>query len=213
MTPEEPTRQKMRIAVVGATSRTGLHLLAEAARRGHEVAAATRRPGALPADTPARTVTGDGRDPRVVTEVIAGADAVIAIVNGGDRADPHRAEHVLRTVTAAMAAEGVRRLVVTSAYPIVGERPRLAIWLLNRLLATSYADVRAMEALVRATDLDWTIARLNRLTDKPPTGRVTCSGDLLDSPRPMSRADSAAALLDLAESRERGRTAVNLCGA
>ncbi|WP_049561586.1 NAD(P)-dependent oxidoreductase [Nonomuraea sp. SBT364] len=204
----------MRIAVVGATSRTGAHLLAEAARRGHEITASTRRPGALPAGVPVRrTVTGDGRDPRVAGEVIDGADAVIAIVNGGDRADPHRAEEVLRAVTTAMAAGGVRRLVVTSAYPIVGDRPRVAIWLLNRLFATSYADVRAMEAQVRATGLDWTVARLNRLTDKPPAGRTVCTPDLLPRPRALTRADAAALLLDLAESRERSRAAVNCCGA
>ncbi|MER6946968.1 hypothetical protein ABT294_23320 [Nonomuraea sp. NPDC000554] len=33
---------------------------------------------------------------------------------------------------------------------MVGDRPRLLIWLLYRMLATSCAGVRAMEALVRA---------------------------------------------------------------
>ena len=35
----------MRIVVLGATSRTGLQLLAEARRRGHQIVAFTRRPG------------------------------------------------------------------------------------------------------------------------------------------------------------------------
>lgn len=172
----------MRIVVLGATSRTGLQLLAQARRRGHQIVAFTRRPEALP-DSPAlaAVIRGDGRDP----------SALIT----------------------AMPRAGVDRLVVVSAYPIAGDRPRLPIWVLRRVLATPYADVAQTEQIVTASDLDWAIARLNRLTSKPGTGAITTSTGLLDRARPHTRADTAAVLLDLAERPAPARTAVNLTGA
>ncbi|TDD06091.1 NAD(P)-dependent oxidoreductase [Nonomuraea diastatica] len=203
----------MRIVVLGATSRTGLCLLAEARRRGHHIVAFTRRPGTL-ADVPApaEVVHNDGRDLDTVRAALACADAVISLLPGGGRRDPHLAAESARILTTAMADAGVRRLVVVSAYPIVGVRPRVAIWILRRVLATPYADVSQMERIVSACDLDWTIARLNRLVDRPATGAITISTGLLAKPRPHSRADSAATLLDLAEDPETARSALNISG-
>ena len=111
-----------------------------------------------------------------------------------------------------MTDAGVHRLIVVSAYPIVGDRPRLPIWILRRILATPYADVSQMEQIVSTSDLDWTIARLNRLTDKPATGAITTSTGPLTKPRPHTRADTAATLLDLTENPTSARTAINISG-
>jgi uncharacterized protein YbjT (DUF2867 family) len=203
----------MRIVVLGSTSRTGLCLLTEAHRRDHQVVAFTRRPHALPADPPpAVTVHGDGRDLPALRTALTGADAVISLLPGGGRRDPHLATETARAVIAAMTDTGVKRLVVVSAYPIVGDRPRLPVWILRRLLATPYADASRMERLVSASDLNWTIARLNRLTDEPATGAVTTSTGLLPRPRPHTRADTAGLLLDLAENTTLPPAAVNVSG-
>lgn len=88
----------MRIVVLGATSRTGLQLLAQARQRGHEIVAFTRRPAALP-DSPAlaAVVRGDGREPSALTGALGGADAAISLLPGGGRADPHLASAAART--------------------------------------------------------------------------------------------------------------------
>jgi hypothetical protein len=70
-----------------------------------------------------------------------------------------------------------------------------------------------MEQIVTASDLDWAIARLNRLTSKPATGAIATSTRLLDGASPHTRADTAAVLLDLAERPAPARTAVNVTGA
>jgi uncharacterized protein YbjT (DUF2867 family) len=204
----------MRIVVLGATSRTGLLLLAEAQRRGHQIVAFTRRPEALP-DSPAlaAVVRGDGRDPGALAGALAGADAAISLLPGGGRAEPHLAATAARALSTAMARAGVGRLVVVSAYPVAGDRPRLPVWILRRVLAVPYADVAQMEQIITASGLDWTIARLNRLTSKPATGAITTSTGLLARPRPHSRADTAAVLLDLAERPAPARDAVNITGA
>jgi hypothetical protein len=147
-----------------------------------------------------------------VRRAVTGADAVIAVVSAGGRKGPFQTAEVARVIVDAMSAAGVRRLVTTSAYPIVAERPRILIALLRRVFAASYADHAEMERLVAASGLDWTVARLNRLLDRPAQGGVHVSTGLLDRPRSMTRADAAAALLDLAEADTYAGTAVNVRG-
>lgn len=203
----------MKLTVIGSTGRTGRHVVSDATRRGHEVTAFTRRPDALAGvERLAAVVHGDGRDPAVVARAVDGADAVIAIVAAPSRRGPHEAAAVARCVTAAMAGAGVSRLVVTSAYPVVGTRPRLPMTLLRVMLARPYADVRKMEAVVSASGLAWTVVRLNRLTDGAARDDVEVSRDLLDRPAGLTRADAGAFLLDAAESDAWARTAVNLAG-
>jgi uncharacterized protein YbjT (DUF2867 family) len=198
------------IVIFGATGRTGRLAVARAAGEGHHVVAFTR--GTKPPDGVSAVVTGDPRDPRAVRKALDGADAVISTLPGGNRRLPHLATEATSTIIAAMTGLGVRRLVVTSAYPIVADRPRLAMALLRRLLATPYADVAAMEGLVSHSDLDWTIVRLNRLTDGPATGDLTMSDALLARPRALSRADAAALLVRTALDPALSRTAVNVGG-
>jgi putative NADH-flavin reductase len=203
----------MKLTVVGATGRTARHVLAEGGRRGHQLTALTRRPQALEDPTTlAAVIVGDGRDPHTVRKAIDGADAVISTVPGAARNDPHRLADVTRVITQAMADLEVGRLVVTSAYPIIVDHPPLRMAILRRLLATPYADNAAMEQLVATSGLDWTIVRLNRLTNKPAAGTVHTSRGLLAKPRAITRADAAATLLDIVADPTLARTAINVAG-
>jgi putative NADH-flavin reductase len=206
----------MKLIVFGATGRTGRHVLAEGGRRGHQMTAFTRRPQGLDDHgdhaAPAAVVHGDARDPDAVRKAIDGADAVISTIAGAVRNDPHRLADTARVIAQAMADLGVRRLVVTSAYPIIVEDPPLAMAVLRRLLAASYADGAEMERIVAGSGLDWTIARLNRLTNKPATGRVHTSRGLPARPRAIARADVAALLLDIVDDLTLAGTAINVAG-
>jgi putative NADH-flavin reductase len=204
----------MRLTVFGSTGRIGRLVLAEGLRRGHEITAFTRRLQLL-TDTGrlAAIVTVDGRDPAAVTTAVTGADAVISIVAAGSRKGPHQTAEVTRMVADAMASAGVSRLVVTSPYPLVAEKPRLPLALLRRFLAAAYADQAEMERIVSTSDLEWTIARLNRLTDKPGRGRVEMSTGLLDKASAVTRADAATVVLDLVADHAYARAAVNVSGA
>ncbi|GIH45898.1 Putative NADH-flavin reductase [Microbispora rosea] len=201
----------MNITLIGSTGRTGRYVLAEALRRGHRVTAFTRNAAALEA-RPHAVVEGDGRDLEKMRTAVADADAVISIINGGDSRDPHRAAEATRTVMRAMTETGVERLIVTTPYPIVARRPFLLIWLLHRLLATQYADARDLEQAVTTGDLDWTIVRLTRLTDRPATGTAVIRRELLGTPRSLTRADVATTLLDIVQEGHLSRVAVNVQG-
>lgn len=203
----------MNLTVLGAAGRTGRHVAEQAVTRGHRVTGFTRRPAAL-ADCAglASLVHGDGRDPQAARKAVQGADAVIAVIGPASRNGPHQVAEAAGALIAAMRNEGVRRLVVTSAYPLVADRPRLLIALLRTILAAVYADAAAMERAVSDSGLDWTIARLNRLTSNPATGQARTSSGLFTRPTAITRADAARVLLDITEDQALARTAVNIAG-
>ena len=203
----------MKITVIGAAGRLGQRVVEEAARRDHQVTGLARHPERLARpDLLTGIAAGDGRDRDVVAGAVADADAVISTLPGGMRKDPHQAADVTRAVTTAMRDHGVHRLVITSVYPIVGTRPRTVMWLLRKVLATPYADIAEAEQITGASGLDWTIARLNRLTDKAPAGPPYASTGLLERPTGLSRADAATLLVDLAETRDHARQALTVRG-
>jgi putative NADH-flavin reductase len=203
----------MNITVIGAAGRLGQRVAEEASRRGHQVTGLARRPQRLAKpELLSRILAGDGRDRATVADAVAGADAVVITAAGGTGKDPHQAADVTRAVTAAMHDHDVHRLVITSAYPIVAARPRAVMWVLRKALATPYADTAEAERIATTSNLDWTIARLNRLTDHRPVGSPHVSADLLDRATGLSRADAATLLVDLAETRDHARQALNVRG-
>lgn len=203
----------MNITVIGSTGATGRHVLTQGIQRGHQITAFTRRPENLQGVSGLATITsGDGRDRNAVSKAVNGSDAVIAIIGASSRKGPHQTADVARNLITTMSEEGIARLIITSAYPVVADRPRLAVAVVTRIFADTYADARAMEQIVSTSDLQWTIARPTRLTNGRPRGRITIRRDLLDKAPAITRADLAAALLDIAEDLTLKQASVNLAG-
>ena len=193
----------MRIAVFGATGRTGQHVVRLARDRGHEVIAAAR--GATRSDWPSdvRAVAVDIRDAAAVTTALTGADAAVVAVGVGSSRGPTTVySDGVANVLHGLAATGARRLTVISAVP-AGPRDalsagqRLVSRILDRFFAATYTDMRSMEATLRTSTLGWTCLRAPRLIDRPARGRYR-----LDE-RPVggsiTHTDLAAALLDTLE--------------
>lgn len=197
----------------GAAGRTGRLVLSEGQRRGYEMTAFTRRPASeFAADDGIEVVRGDGRDPDAVRTAVEGADAVIVVVAAVGRKGPHESAEVLRVVTTQMAGLSVRRLVLTSAYPLVADRPRLPVAIIRRVFADAYADAAEAGRITIASGLDWTIAYLNRLLDKPATGQGRVSTELFARPTSVNRADVATVLLDAVADPALIQTAINVSG-
>jgi putative NADH-flavin reductase len=186
----------MQIAILGATGGIGGHVLSWALEAGYPVRALARSPQAL-APAPGLTITrGDALDADAVAEVIDGADAVVSALGPrGAKAAGLLAGAAANTV-AAMQKTGARRLVCVSAAGAYITADPHTNWLvkmiLPRVLARQFADTRQMEGVIRATELDWTLVRASRLTNRPGTGRYRVSPDY---PPPggwkISRADVA----------------------
>lgn len=165
----------MRIAVLGASGRTGGLIVREATDRGHEAIAVVRRPGSGPEGVAERVA--EGRDAAALAEAMSGCDAVVfAIGPSGGSTDHTVMRESMPAVTEAMRRAGVARLVVVSASgPYTeGDDPLLrfvAKPIVQRILREPFADFVATEPLVRASDLAWTIVRPPQLRDGEARGR------------------------------------------
>ena len=174
----------MKLAIFGATGRIGGHLLSWAIDAGHDVHALARHAGALrPRD--GLTVTGgDVLDPAAVAAVVDGADAVLSAL-GPRGFDGFRGAALLAPAASniidGMHKTGARRLIAVSAAGAFVTADPGTSWLIRqilpRVLARPFADVRAMERVIRDSDLDWTLVRASRLVNDPGTGEYRVRAD------------------------------------
>lgn len=205
----------MKIALIGATGRTGRLLLRGAAARGHDMTVLVRDPQRLggQSDLPTRVVSGDATDHAIVKDAVNGQDAVIVAVSSRGTKAPV-AGAIAEAILEAAAATGVSRLVLTSSYGMVATRPVLVAGLMRAVFATSFREQQGSDDIIRDSGTDWTIVRATRLTDRPPTGLVRITPQpLLTGPFSLPRTDLARELLGLAEHRHHLQTVLNITAA
>ncbi len=165
----------MNVAIFGATGMTGRFVLEEALARGHNVTALVRNPEKLDVvDERLEVVAGDVLDADAVEKAVIGSDAVLAVLGAGMRRSTLRTEGN-RTIVEAMQRQGVRRLVSMSIFGLGDSAKKLPLYwkLLVKplMLRFAYNDHAGQEAVVAASDLDWTLTRPVSLRDVEPTGR------------------------------------------
>ncbi len=204
----------MRLTVLAATGGIGRQILEQAVAAGHDVTAVVRDPARL--SRPVRSVTADlsTADPDALRAAVEGADAVLSGLGARSNAEAGVAWRGTLAVTGAMAQAGVRRIVVVSAAPIgtvpSPARPtpprhdpgdgifmrHLGAPLTRVFLRPHYADLARMEDVLRESELDWTIVRPPKLTDKALTADYrTALGRNVRGGFSVSRADVAHLML------------------
>jgi uncharacterized protein YbjT (DUF2867 family) len=198
----------MNILVVGASKGTGALAVRAALDKGHSVTAFSRNPQKLALENAhLRRVSGDFHQASSIEAAIPGHDAVIltASVSGlGDfKKNPHYFSQGTALVIEGMKKAGVKRLVVLSAFG-AGESLRvsnvfLRVLLVGFLLKPGYEDHNRQEEQVRASGLDWVIARPTRLTNGPARGQFLKKTVIEPVPNAISRADVAAFLVEACE--------------
>jgi len=161
--------ERLRIAVFGANGPTGRQLVDQALTAGHEVAAVTRHPEAIAPQDGLNVVGADIADEDAVDAAIAGSDAVLSALGVSYSREPISVYSLgAENIVAAMENRGVKRLVVVSSAPLDPDYRSSDSLFFTRVMEplfmrrpgrTTYDDMRRMEALVRASDLDWTIIR------------------------------------------------------
>lgn len=203
----------MRIAVIGATGRTGMRVVEQALARGHHVTALARHPEAL-VSSGADIVTADVRDQALLVERLGGTDAVVSTLGVGTSREPTTLySHGTSSILQAMRVHGIGRLAVVCASPVGprDEQPllerRVLMPILDRVFGATYQDMARMESLLRASDVDWISLRPPRLVDKPARGYRIDDRRPPPRSRTLTFADLAAALLDWVELGAVGRRA------
>lgn len=194
----------MVVTVLGASGRTGRHIVRSLVRQGHTVRAGVRdwRRKEAVAGLGATPVIADlsvSQDELV--DVFVGSDVV---VNAAGAADPDPAAVALvdrdGAVAGIRAAEraAVHRYIQLSAQ--FADAPDQGDRLVRSIL---YAKQISDTALRRST-LTWTVVRAATLTDEPGTGRVAVAGHL-DAGRIPRRDVAAVIAACLAEPRTENR--------
>lgn len=183
----------MHVLIVGGHGRTALLLGELLAAGGHEVTGTYRDP-AHAADLSAVGMNGVPVDlARIGTGALGaamtGADAVVYAAGAGYGSSSALKQTIdrdaaVRTVEAAQAG-GVRRFVMISS--MGADLPASPGAFGEYLRLKGEAD-----AVVRSTDLDWTIMRPSGLSDAPGTGRIRVGHRMTGGTLP--RADLAALL-------------------
>jgi putative NADH-flavin reductase len=195
----------MKMTVFGASGGTGTQLVTQALADGHEVLAVVRDRSrlAVPAHPHLQVAVADAMDPGSITGAVTGRDAVVSAIGprGSVRAPTTVCADSARSIVTAMQAAGSRRLIVVSGSgPFTdGDGPLMRYLgkpITQRVLRHTFADFVAMEAVVRASGLDWTIVRPPSLTDRPLTGRYRTRAELnVRRGLRVSRADVAHLIL------------------
>ena len=198
----------MTLTILGATGKTGVHLLARALDAGHTVRALVRDPAKVERrDERLTLVQGDVREGEAVARAIEGSDAVVSALGPTSNASDMAVSAGTAQVLAAMRRHGVRRLVVVAGAGVgaEGDRPgpfdRLIGLALRVAAKNVLADMQRTVELVRDSDLDWTVVRVPMLTDGPASGRWRVGMVGRGTGPRLARADLAAFLLTQIDDR------------
>ena len=201
----------MKLAVFGATGRTGRHLVEQALAAGHEVTAFVRDPSkltdvGLSAEHERLTVVqGDVQEAGRVGEAVQGADVVLSAL-GHTKTSAKDVQTVgTQNILQAMNERGIDRFISETgagvADPRDGKRSlgaKLMGGLLKLLAPDVLEDAERHAEAVRASNRAWTIVRAPRLTDGPRTGDYQTGYLNLGPGAKVSRADVADFMLKLA---------------
>ncbi|MCB9760126.1 MAG: SDR family oxidoreductase [Alphaproteobacteria bacterium] len=201
----------MKLVVFGGTGPTGKRVVEKALAEGMQVRVLARSPEKVThRPSGLEVMAGDALQPEDVAQAILGQDAVVTTLGVPYTFKPVTVYSVgIRNILDGMQQAGVRRLVaVTSGGTHPGRDPNNPFFfefILKPIVGrTLYADMRRMEALLFASEVDWTLLRPPRLLDKPATGRVRVAPDVYTLPDggTVSRADLADVIVQQLQSTE-----------
>jgi len=206
----------MRLFILGANGHTGRQLTDLALERGHHVTAFVRSPEKVTRRHALLDVRrGDPHDVDALAAAIAGHDVVLSAlcVRPPQAFRPHGlVQECAASTVAAMTRAGVKRLALVSVavlFPEKGLRFAFFRWLLRHVMR----DLEAAEQIVRATPLEWTIARPPRLVEAR-NERYRASRDALPAGGALSMSFRAVAafMLDAVEQHSHVQQVVGLAG-
>jgi putative NADH-flavin reductase len=197
----------MKIALFGASGKTGHNVLEQALAAGHDVVALARAPLST-THAKLQVKIGDVTAGRGVDDVVAGANAVIACLGARTlKANTVRSDSA-NHIVAAMKKHGVKKLVWLSASG-VGDSASQAkttsfvfgYIIMPLMLKANYADADVAERVIRESGLDFVVVRPVGLTDKPKQGGARAYSNTDRLPQSyITRADVAAFMIDAATS-------------
>lgn len=196
----------MKVALIGASGMIGSRVLAELARRGHQVTAIARQPDKIAAAPGVTAIAVDAFDQAALAAALKGHDAVISAIHF-TASDP-------TILIAAAKASGVPRYLVVGGAGSLEVAPGLALIDTPEFPAAYAREARAggdfLNLLKTEASLDWTFLSPSALIGPGErTGKFRLGGDqlLVDAAGKshISAEDYAIALVDEVEVAKHSR--------
>lgn len=192
----------MKLVIFGATGTVGRQVVQQALAQGHTVTAFARNRAKLNLqDSQLSFIQGDVMDSEAVELAISGQDAVICVLGSGKKLTGTIRSDGTQQIIQAMEKVGVRRLICQSTLGAGDSWGNLDFYwkyiMFGFILRKVFADHERQEALVRNSNLDWTIIRPGAFIDGPCTGKYRHSfpGTDRSITLKISRADVADFIL------------------
>lgn len=192
---EEPAKEKkLKVAVFGASGRTGRLLVERCLAAEYAVSALVRTPGKFGFWGLTNVVEGSVFDVGAVRRTVAGADVVLSALGARSLKKEDVLELAVPVIVEAMRAEGVRRIVALgSAGALEDSLKKQAAWrqwfvqkiVYNTLLKWAVASQVDQWKVLSASGLDFTMVMPPMLTNGKARGTYRVDGEAL--PRGGSR--------------------------
>jgi putative NADH-flavin reductase len=152
----------VKIALFGATGRTGQHILQAALADGHQVHVLVRSPSKLTLSSQAVVVfVGDALDVEIVKYTMRECDVVASALGLTDPFQPEALSQGTANIITAMESLGLQRLVAVAGAGILRDRKTGRLRLESPTFNPAYLPyarehLRMLELLTRS-HLDWTL--------------------------------------------------------
>ena len=165
----------MKLVIFGATGTVGRQVVQQALEQGHTVTAFARDLTKLDIHhAQLGSVQGNVMDALAVEQAIRDQDAVVCVLGAGKQLKSTIRSEGTQQIIQAMEKVGVRRLICLSTLGAGDSWSNLNFYwkyvMFGFILRQVFADHERQEALVRNSNLDWTIVRPGALTEGPLTG-------------------------------------------
>lgn len=213
----------MKILILGATGRTGVEIIKEALKKGHQVSAIARNPEKLK-DFDIEITKGTPYDYETVHKAIAGCDAVINTLNVSRKSDNPWArlaaptDLISKSATNALKAmdkKGIKRIVALSTIG-AGRSWKTSPGILKFMVSVSnlkyaFRDHGRQEELLENSDKDYTICRAPMLSNKKnETGAVATAEGTRPASTVLSRNTAAEFFISIIENKEHIRDTISV---
>jgi putative NADH-flavin reductase len=198
-----------KIAVFGASGRTGKLFTELALQNGNEVKALVRQPSRLGFQhSNLQIIQGDCSDPSKVGETVKATHVVVDLLGPGKGSSLDLQRTATAHILHAMEQNNVKRLLVLASLPFgildPNDKPtfvnRFMMAMAKNLVGGMVEDARAHVNLIKQSKFDWTVVRAPALSDEPSPGKYRVGYLDRQTGKSISRSDVAAFILDILNS-------------
>lgn len=203
----------MKIAVFGASGRTGILIVYQALHQGHQVTAFTRVSNRVTiTHKNLRIVEGNMLDYAKVKEAVGGQDAVLSALGVESRTYTSDLSEGTRNIIHAMEECHVKRFICQSSAGILKKDAGFIFSkiIIPIFIREVFEDKKRQAKLIQDSNLEWVIVRPVDLTLAPKTNTYKVREDKPSS-RKIPRADVADFMIKCVTDRRYDRTMPILC--